>query len=113
MKEVDVGLAADGKFLPASSLSKQKQFFNVRPQITVGSLQRLPPKIGSDSLLRELALTARNFGAEEALKLGFVSKVVEGGREAVLDAALETARIIACEFFVIFGGCYWTREKMD
>ncbi|KAL8280773.1 hypothetical protein RQP46_006777 [Phenoliferia psychrophenolica] len=70
--EVDVGLAAD-----------------------VGSLQRLPSKVASDSLLRELALTARNFGALEAEKLGLVSRVVEGGRAEVLAAALETATIIA------------------
>lgn len=73
-QEVDVGLAAD-----------------------VGSLQRLPKTSGSASLLYELALTARNFGTAEAEKLGFVSKVVPGGRDGVLKAALETAKVIACE----------------
>jgi enoyl-CoA hydratase/carnithine racemase len=29
--------------------------------------------------VRELALTGRNFGSEEALQFGFVSKVVQGG----------------------------------
>ena len=62
----------------------------------VGSLQRLPAKVASDSLLRELALTARNFGAVEAEKLGLVSRVVQGGRVEVLAAALETANVIAC-----------------
>lgn len=73
IKEVDVGLAAD-----------------------VGTLQRLPRKTGNDSLLRELALTARNFGAVEAQALGLVSKVVEGGQEEVLAVALELANVIAC-----------------
>lgn len=63
----------------------------------VGSLQRLPRQTASSSLLYELALTARNFGPAEALTLGLVSKVVPGGREGVLTAALATAKIIACE----------------
>jgi len=44
IKEVDIGLAAD-----------------------VGTLQRLPKVIGSDSLVRELCLTARKMFADEAL----------------------------------------------
>lgn len=63
----------------------------------MGTLQRLPAKTGQDSLLRELAFSARNFSAEEAYKLGLVSKVVEGGRKAVFEAALEMAKIIAGE----------------
>ncbi|SCZ90502.1 BZ3500_MvSof-1268-A1-R1_Chr9g10858 [Microbotryum saponariae] len=72
IKEVDVGLAAD-----------------------VGSLQRLPKTTASASLLNELALTARNFGPQEAYQLGLVSKVVPGGKEGVLKAALDTAKVIA------------------
>ncbi|KAG9121864.1 hypothetical protein FRC07_001998, partial [Ceratobasidium sp. 392] len=75
IKEVDVGLAAD-----------------------IGTLARLPKITGNESLLRELALTARDFGVEEAARLGMISRVVQGGRKEVLgaiDAALETARIIA------------------
>lgn len=77
---------------------KLKQEVDVALAADVGSLQRLPPKTGNDSLLRELALTARNFDAEEAMALGLVSKVVQGGREAVLKVALETARVIAGSF---------------
>ncbi|KAF8339795.1 ClpP/crotonase [Cantharellus anzutake] len=62
IKEVDVGLAAD-----------------------IGSLARLPKITGNESLLRELAFTARPFSAEEALKLGLVSKVVPGSRNEVLS----------------------------
>lgn len=36
----------------------------------VGSLNRLPRIVGNASWLREIAFTARNFGAEEALKHG-------------------------------------------
>lgn len=46
--EVDVGIAAD-----------------------IGGLQRFPKLIGNDSLVRELMLTARKMGPDEALKLGW------------------------------------------
>jgi Delta3,5-Delta2,4-dienoyl-CoA isomerase len=41
----------------------------------IGTLQRFPKKTGNDSLLRELAMTARDFGSDEALQLGLVSRV--------------------------------------
>ncbi|CCO34897.1 enoyl-CoA hydratase [Rhizoctonia solani AG-1 IB] len=72
IKEVDVGLAAD-----------------------IGTLSRLPKITGNESLLRELAFTAREFGPAEATQLGMVSRVVQGGRDEVLGAALELARVIA------------------
>ncbi|OCH89809.1 ClpP/crotonase [Obba rivulosa] len=72
VKEVDVGLAAD-----------------------IGTLARLPKVAGNESLVRELALTARNFSAAEAAQLGLVSKVVEGSRDEVVKAALETAKLIS------------------
>ncbi|KIJ26565.1 hypothetical protein M422DRAFT_38149 [Sphaerobolus stellatus SS14] len=72
IKEIDVGLAAD-----------------------IGTLARIPKITGNQSAIRELALTTRNFGAEEALQWGFVSKVLKGGQEEVIKAALETATIIA------------------
>ena len=71
-QEVDVGLAAD-----------------------IGTLARLPKITGNQSLASELALTARNFSAAEALTVGLVSRVVEGGRVEVVKAALETAALIA------------------
>lgn len=77
LQEVDIGLVAD-----------------------VGSLQRLPSKVGNDSLLRELALTARDFGPEEAETLGMISKIVEGGRAGVTEAAIAIAKLIACQLFL-------------
>jgi len=71
IKEVDVGLAAD-----------------------VGTLQRLPRIVGGDSLVRELCYTARKMGAEEALKCGLVSRLLED-KDAVVAAALQTAKLIA------------------
>ncbi|KAG8740768.1 hypothetical protein FRC11_000096, partial [Ceratobasidium sp. 423] len=49
----------------------------------------------NESLLRELAFTAREFGPAEATQLGMISRVVEGGRDDVLGAALELAKAIA------------------
>lgn len=69
---MDVGLAAD-----------------------IGTLARAPKATASASLLRELAYTARAFSAPEALSLGFVSKVVPGGRDEVIAAAVELATVIA------------------
>ena len=76
IKEVDVGLAAD-----------------------TGTLARMPKLVGGGraSLLSELALSARVFGAEEARQeLGFVSRVVQGSREEVVRAAIvEFAEVVA------------------
>jgi delta(3,5)-delta(2,4)-dienoyl-CoA isomerase len=71
IKEVDVGLAAD-----------------------VGTLQRLPKIVGNDSAVRELAVTARMFFAEEADKLGLVSQVFPD-KDAMQASVLETAKLIA------------------
>ncbi|XP_020034197.2 delta(3,5)-Delta(2,4)-dienoyl-CoA isomerase, mitochondrial [Castor canadensis] len=67
VKEVDVGLAAD-----------------------VGTLQRLPKVIGNQSLVNELALTARKMMADEALSSGLVSRVFPD-KEPMLDAAIALA----------------------
>jgi len=72
IKEVDVGLAAD-----------------------LGTFARLPKLVGNASLLHELALSGRVFGAEEAVRLGLVSRVVAGSREEVVGAALEFAAGVA------------------
>lgn len=72
IKEVDAGLAAD-----------------------IGTLQRFPKIVGNDSLARELCYTAREFDAREAREIGFLSKIVEGGREEVVAAAVKTAVEIA------------------
>ncbi|KAL5283707.1 ECH1 family protein [Megaselia abdita] len=71
VKEVDIGMAAD-----------------------VGSLQRFPKVIGSQSLARELCFTGRKFLSDEAVKCGLVSRVFEN-QEELLQGALELAELIA------------------
>lgn len=71
VKEVDIGLAAD-----------------------IGTLARLPKAVGSLSWVKDVCLTARDFGAAEALAVGFVSQVHES-KAAALAAAIKTAGFIA------------------
>ncbi|KAF6077344.1 enoyl-CoA hydratase 1 [Phyllostomus discolor] len=71
VKEVDVGLAAD-----------------------VGTLQRLPRVIGNQSLVNELAFTARKMMADEALGSGLVSRVFPD-KDVMLEAAFALAAEIS------------------
>ena len=72
IKEIDIGMAAD-----------------------VGTLQRLPRIIG-DGMLRELAYTGRQFGAEEARSIGLVNRVY-ADQESLLAGVLEIAHEIAAK----------------
>ena len=71
VKEVDIGLAAD-----------------------IGTLSRLPKVVGNFGWVKEVALTARVFGAEEALRVGFVNAVYED-RKAAVGAAFGLAGLMA------------------
>ncbi|KAK4122398.1 ClpP/crotonase [Parathielavia appendiculata] len=86
VKEVDIGLAAD-----------------------IGTLARLPKAVGSQSWVKDVCLTARDFGAAEALAVGFVSQVHES-KGAALAAAVETARFIASKSPVAVQG---TKELLN
>ncbi|KAE8384054.1 ClpP/crotonase-like domain-containing protein [Aspergillus alliaceus] len=91
VKEVDIGLAAD-----------------------IGTLSRLPKVVGNFGWVKEVALSARVFGAEEALRVGFVSGVFEG-KEGVLKAAGSIAALIASKSPVAVGGTKeilnWSRDR--
>lgn len=71
VKEVEIGLAAD-----------------------VGTLQRLPKIIGNESLVRELAFSARKLFSNEAEKCGLVSRIFND-KESLLNGALDMAETIA------------------
>lgn len=71
VKEVDFGIVAD-----------------------LGSLQLLPKIAGNLSWAKEVCITARGFRAEEALQMGFVSKVEDTKAEA-LTQGLITGELIA------------------
>lgn len=71
VKEVDIGIAAD-----------------------IGTLTRLPKMGISYSWVKDVCLTAREFGSEEALRVGFVSKVFEDKAQGV-EGALAICKLIA------------------
>lgn len=90
VKEVDIGLAAD-----------------------VGTLSRLPKVVGSFGWVKEVALTARIFGAEEALRVGFVNSVHET-RQDTITAALKLAGLMGTKSPVAVQGTKeilnWSRD---
>jgi delta(3,5)-delta(2,4)-dienoyl-CoA isomerase len=86
VKEVDIGLAAD-----------------------IGTLSRLPKVVGNFGWVKEVALTAREFGAEEALRVGFVNAVYDN-RAATVAAALKLATLMASKSPVAVQG---TKEILN
>jgi Delta3,5-Delta2,4-dienoyl-CoA isomerase len=70
-KEVDIGIAADH-----------------------GTLSRLPKAVGSVSWVKDVCFSAREFGAAEAQRVGFVSAVLET-KEAAIAEAIRMASVIA------------------
>ena len=92
VKEVDIGIAAD-----------------------VGTLSRLVKVVGAGSWVKDVCLSARIFGAEEAARVGFVSWVAEkGGKEAVIEEAVRWAVVVAGKSPVAVQGTKellnWSRE---
>ncbi len=63
IKEIDIGMAAD-----------------------IGTLQHFPKRVGNHSTFKELAYTGRSMQADEALRIGLVSKIFED--KAQLEAGL-------------------------
>ncbi|KAI1446168.1 ClpP/crotonase [Annulohypoxylon stygium] len=86
VKEVDIGMAAD-----------------------IGTLSRLPKIVSSFSWVKDVCLTARGFGADEALAVGFVSQVLETKAKAV-EAAVKLATFIASKSPVAVQG---TKELLN
>ncbi|KXN88377.1 Delta(3,5)-Delta(2,4)-dienoyl-CoA isomerase, mitochondrial [Leucoagaricus sp. SymC.cos] len=91
---VDIICACDVRYAAASTVFAIKEVdIGLAPDI--GTLAYLPKITGNQSLMRELAYTGRDFSATEAEKLGLVSRVLPGGRNEVVQAALELAKTIA------------------
>lgn len=89
---VDLTCCADMRY------ATQDAFFSIREidigmTADVGTLQRLP-KLIPDGVVRELAYTGRNMGAEEARDVGYVNRVFED-RETMLREVTAIARDIA------------------
>jgi len=86
VKEVDIGLAAD-----------------------IGTLTRLPKVVGSFSWVKDVCMSARTFGAEEALRVGFVSSVWETKDKAIQEA-LRIAKLLSTKSPV---GVQGTKELLN
>ncbi|KAJ3408065.1 putative enoyl CoA hydratase [Chytridiales sp. JEL 0842] len=80
VREVDIGLAAD-----------------------VGTLQRLPKVVGNQSWVREVCMTARNFGAAEASQQGLVSGVVKD-KAVLVEHCMKLAKSLASKSPVAVAG---------
>ena len=79
-------------------LATQDAIFSIRETrmgiiADLGTLQRLPYIIGH-GWFRELALTGRDFTAEEALQMGLITRICEN-REALYSEARKLAGLIA------------------
>lgn len=86
VKEVDIGIAAD-----------------------IGTLTRLPKIVGNHSWVKEVAMTARIFDAQEAYRNGFVGHVLEN-KEKALEAAFKLAGLLASKSPVAVQG---TKEVLN
>ncbi|ORY31373.1 ClpP/crotonase-like domain-containing protein [Naematelia encephala] len=91
---IDLASACDVRLCSSDSVFSIAEV-NVGLAADIGTLQRLPKIVGNDSAARELALSGRRFDAQIARDIGFVSRVVQGKRTDVLEAALELAKEIA------------------
>ena len=80
IREVRLGLAAD-----------------------VGTLQRFPKIVGHGSCVRELCLTGEDFDAQEALRIGFVSRTLQNEDDLILDAIALCQRIVVHSPVAVMG----------
>lgn len=91
VKEVDIGLAAD-----------------------IGTLSRLPKIVGCFGWVKEVCLSARTWGAEEAMRVGFVNRVF-GDKASALKGAFELANLTAKKSPVAVQGTKellnWSRDR--
>jgi len=86
VKEVDIGIAAD-----------------------VGTLTRLPKIVGNFGWVKDVAMSARVFGAEEAYRVGLVSQVHDT-KEKSVEAGLQLAALLATKSPIAVQG---TKELLN
>jgi enoyl-CoA hydratase len=68
----------------------------------LGTLQRMPSIIG-ESWFRELALTGRDFGSEEALRMNFITRLCDDTASLVQEARKLASAIAACSPLAVQG----------
>ena len=88
-------------------IAAQNAIFSIRETkmgviADLGTLQRLPHIIGH-GWFRELALTGRDFTAEEALQMGFITKISRTREELYQDAEKLASEIASCPPLTVQG----------
>ncbi|KAF9070438.1 Delta2-dienoyl-CoA-isomerase [Rhodocollybia butyracea] len=99
---VDMISACDIRYAASNAKFTIKVYIGLAADM--GSLAYLPKITGNMSFIREMAYTAQWFPASKAEQIGLVSKVVEGGRDEVVAAALEVAQLIATKSLIAVTG---------
>ncbi len=100
-------LGSDIRYAAESAVFCSAGIINGLTSSELGVTYLLPRAIGTSNA-GELLLTGRRIGAEEALRIGLVSKVVPDG--AVLDLALDTAEEMTAKLSCF--GVMMTKQSM-
>ena len=80
--------------ISASSVRFVIQEVDIASISDTATLRLLPKLVGNSSWVRDVVFSARAFGADEALRVGFVSSVLETTHEALCEG-LKLAEVIA------------------
>ncbi|TKA72705.1 hypothetical protein B0A49_04799 [Cryomyces minteri] len=105
---MDISLAADIRLCTASTKFSVKEA-DLGLAADIGTLSRLPKAVASFSWVKDVCMTARIFGADEALRVGLVSEVLESKAKAV-ERAVEIASLIGSKSPVAVQG---TKEVLN
>ena len=82
--------------ISASSVRFVVQEVDIASNSDSATLRLLPKLVGNSSWIRDVVFSAREFGADEALRVGFVSNVLETKEEALCEG-LKLAEAIAAK----------------
>ena len=104
---IDISCACDLRFAAGNTRFAVKEI-DIAIVADLGTLQRLPRLVG-EGLARELALTGRDFGAEEAARIGFLNAVLPEA-DSTLAHALQVAHTIAAKSPLAMRG---TKETLN
>ena len=91
---IDLGTACDIRLSASNSQFSVKEAA-IGLAADLGTLTRLPKVVGNMSWVKEVCLSARAFNAQEAVKVGFLSSEVQGGRDEVVRRAVGIAKEIS------------------
>lgn len=105
---LDLISACDIRYAAADAIFSLREV-KVAIVADMGSLQRLPYIIG-EGVTRDLALTGRDFGADEALRMGLVTQVLPD-KEALYAAAQKTAEEMTQNSAIVTRGVKYVMNK--